>query len=307
MKKYLFIIKNNFQGTLLKIIFSFVLLSLFCISCSSQDSHNTKLPWDNETFEEGNKPFFEEIDDEDNSYTNSKLLSSFLLKPWNYEKDYNQTREYPLVIFLHGAGGYSNIPQSIGFLGYNNDEYKTNFPSFVLAPRFIDQWQGDYAELAGKIENIKKNYRIDESRIYIIGYSMGTYWTFPFLNYYYDYNSTLIAGMVCVAGTYKEDNLKSAVKKHLSLWEFIGENDSNYLRTIDVCNSIKNYYTGAMESTEYVPIAGYTDSITTIQNLKGIEVLKFTILKSAGHGIMSLPFKDSNVLLWLFSQDIQNR
>ena len=280
-------------------IFILVILFFSLYSCSF---------WSLESFEEENKPYFEEIDDEDSKYLDGNLLSSYLLKPWNYEKFYNFAREYPLVIFLHGSGAYPYIPQIVSMLGYHNDEYKSAYPSFVLAPRFTGQWGNDYDELIGKIENIKNSYRIDESRIYIVGYSMGAYWTIEFLNYYREYNGTMAAAFVSEAGlSYRGDPEKLIDKT--SIWIHVGDSDSSFSSSMNAYNSLKadSFFENAKETSEPVDIEEYEDSITTTHTVRFVEVLKNTVYKDTGHGVMSLPFKDPAVLEWIFEQDLLKR
>src|SRR5262245_64452229 len=57
-----------------------------------------------------------------------------LLKP----RDYDARQNYPLVIFLHGAGerGDDNEQQLVhGMNGFADDEIMAKYPAFVIAPQ----------------------------------------------------------------------------------------------------------------------------------------------------------------------------
>jgi hypothetical protein len=77
---------------------------LFFCSCqifdgnSSSDGNVSK-----ETFDESNRPGLEYYPADD----------YFFVKPWNYEKEYNSTRKYPLLIYLHGRSQIKYLKISI--------------------------------------------------------------------------------------------------------------------------------------------------------------------------------------------------
>jgi len=103
---------------------------------------------------------------------------------------YVASREYPLVLWLHGAAGRGsdNLLQiSAGnFLGthvWTTPENQAKFPAFVLAPQVSQtkMWARPHANtppvsirLALEIlDGVEKEYAIDRGRVYVAGQSMG--------------------------------------------------------------------------------------------------------------------------------------
>ena len=115
-----------------------------------------------------------------------------LLKPRNIEAG----REYPLVVFLHGAGerGDDNIAQLKYFPSWMSEPaMRSEYPCFVLAPQCPkerrwgsldfrkDQWRyteepiAEMEAVLGMLERTMKNQPIDADRVYLTGLSMGGY------------------------------------------------------------------------------------------------------------------------------------
>jgi predicted peptidase len=122
-----------------------------------------------------------------------------------YPKDYDQSKKYPLVLLLHGAGerGNDNEKQlTHGAKLFLTDESRANFPAIVIAPQCptdsywasvnIDRSTSpitlgfDYSKpitlpLRNAIELVQKisnEHGVDKKRIYITGLSMGGMGTF---------------------------------------------------------------------------------------------------------------------------------
>lgn len=95
------------------------------------------------------------------------------------------TKNYPLIIFLHGQGDIGNGTTDIYKVGregigkmVKNKTFPANFNvqgknySFiVLLPQF-DKW-ADAGDVNAMLDYAVKNYRVDQTRIYIVGFSMG--------------------------------------------------------------------------------------------------------------------------------------
>jgi predicted peptidase len=129
------------------------------------------------------------------------------------EPDYNPHRKFPLVVFLHGSGerGSDNDTQlKWGLMNFATPENMSRYPAFVLAPQCPsqDSWS-PYDEdiknppekksmrlLIALIQKLIKEGRVDPSRIYLTGLSMGGFGTFDALQRYPD----LFAAAVPVCG-----------------------------------------------------------------------------------------------------------
>lgn len=127
-----------------------------------------------------------------------------------YPQDYNSENEYPLVIFLHGAGerGTNNTSQMSNGPGtFANQIARENYPAIVIFPQCpnthmwsrrnkeqIDGvWIFDFPVEAepnlpmGMVINLTKdlidNQGVDENRVYVMGLSMGGIGTLEYLYY----------------------------------------------------------------------------------------------------------------------------
>ena len=135
-------------------------------------------------------------------------------------------KEYPLVIWLHGAGEKSlngvrsNEAQLLanrGALGYAAPEVQEKYPSYVVAPQTVspNRWEADRVVALVK-ELIAEYPDIDTSRIYISGCSMGGSGTW----------STILAApelfaaaIMAPGGSTESAEVLSAVKD-LPIWMF---------------------------------------------------------------------------------------
>ena len=94
--------------------------------------------------------------------------------------DYETSRgkRYPLLVFLHGSGERgSNLellkvhgPLKLAAAG-------KKFPFIVVAPQCPERRSWDADELVGLLNDLEKKFRVDRSREYLTGISMGGYGT----------------------------------------------------------------------------------------------------------------------------------
>ncbi len=268
----------------------------FLISCSKDNTSGTP-----ENFSDTARPYFQ-FDAAKNHY---------LLEPWNYNLSINANRKYPLVIFLHGSGGAGNISY-LNYIGYDNPDdsyvdetalaFQKEHPCFVIVPQTSSSW--DNNSLIEQVENIKSTYRIDDSRIYLIGYSMGGSGSYSFANDYYDYNKQLFAGIIRLAGQ-SQTSVRDAIAENTAIWLHIGllDTDLRIQVTRDAYDFFKNYHTNAIETTSAVPMDDYP-GITYTLKINGDDRFKRTEYDSVGHGVATLPFMDPYLIEWLFKQSL---
>jgi poly(3-hydroxybutyrate) depolymerase len=105
--------------------------------------------------------------------------------PAGYADPANNTKKYPLIIFIHGLGelgnGGSDLPKVLntGLPQYINQSKfpasftvgGVNYSFIVICPQFI-AWPGA-ADVDAVINYAAQQYRVDVSRIYVTGLSMG--------------------------------------------------------------------------------------------------------------------------------------
>jgi len=256
---------------------------------------------ESEIFNKSDRPKFE----------HNTSSNFYFCKPWNYDKSFNSERDYPLVVYLHGAGSAGKI-NYLDYLGYDANllfdnaqarNFQLNYPCFVLVPQTNDSWDND--KLINLIEDFKKSHRIDLNRIYLIGYSMGGSGSYSLANAYYQYNKHLFAGIIRLAGQ-SQTTLEDSIVKHTSVWLHIGLKDSE-LRiqvTRDAYDFLKANHLQSIETTSKVNISPYSGTTVTLTE-NGVEIAKKTEYNNVGHGINNLPFADEYLLKWLFSQQVK--
>jgi len=214
-----------------KIIF---LLLCVCFSISNSSAQSNRFS-------------FEKFIGKDGAALNYRLLSP----------DYNTTRKFPLIVFLHGSGerGSDNKSQlKWGVLNLATDEALSLHPAFVIAPQCPknEQW-ANYKEnkktrefnmdsvpsrtmtvLIDLINHFVKTHAIDRNRIYITGLSMGGYGTYDAIERY----PNLFAAAVPVCGAGDSSNAESIA--HISMWIFHGAEDPavNSLYSLDMLNAL---------------------------------------------------------------------
>ena len=214
--------------------------------------------------------------------------------------DYDKNRQYPVVVFLHGAfeKGNDNSSQLInGGDLFLRDSIRKNYPAIVIFPQCPanDAWVyfEDKRDSAGKLVDVFFPFQkkattpaalvkdlldslliagiADSSRIYIGGLSQGAMGVYDLLGRYPDYFTAAIS--ICGAGN---PGLTKRYEGKISLWIFHGEKDE----------VIKPEY-----------------SRTFYRKLKrsGTDI-RYTEYPQAGHNSWDSAFAEKDLLHWLFSK-----
>ncbi len=228
----------------------------------------------------------------------------YLCQPWRYTRAVNRFRNYPLLVYLHGSGG-AGEPRGLAHFGYGQGEvavnFKRNHPCFVYAAQTGGVW--DYSLLISQIEDIRLRYRIDAERIYLAGYSMGGSGSYALARAYHDYNGTVFAGIIRLAGQ-SQVELPDEIIEKSSIWLHIGLLDSEVRveTTRDAFDFLK--LPGLTEGGEAVRIPdhpGWTQSLYD----DGFARFRMTEYAVDGHGISNFPFSDPRLVEWLFERRLR--
>ncbi|HWN89053.1 MAG TPA: dienelactone hydrolase family protein [Chitinophagaceae bacterium] len=177
-------------------------------------------------------------------FAEGKTLPYRILYPANYDK----TKKYPLLLFLHGAGerGKDNEKQlAWGSKLFITDENRKNFPAIVVFPQCPEEsfWavtkidrsttplkiEFDYtaepnwplAAANELVKKISKEESVDKSRIYISGLSMGGMGTFESVYRYPD----IYAAALPICGGGDVNHYDKRVAK-VPFWVFHGAADA---------------------------------------------------------------------------------
>ncbi|MDE3247493.1 MAG: dienelactone hydrolase family protein [Bacteroidota bacterium] len=164
------------------------------------------------------------------------------------------TKKYPLLVFLHGVGelgnGTTDLPKLLNTAVPRLLSQKTFPPKFtvnntdysfiVLNPQF-KEWPQP-ADVNAVIDYAVAHYRVDQSRIYVAGLSMGGGNTW---DYAIAYASRVAAvAPICGASWPSKDQLGNIAKANLPVWAFHNSDDGTVgvnttITNVDNVNSFK--------------------------------------------------------------------
>ena len=235
---------------------------------------------------------------EANSFTSSEgyILPYRILWP----KDYDRARQkqYPLVLFLHGAGerGDDNRLQlTHGTTIFLNEENRTNFPAIVVMPQCAkdDYWaQMRQQEDGSRVYNFNEipnpglaatselldllllEEKVDSDRVYLVGISMGGMGTFELLA---RRPYTFAAAVPICGGT--NPALVPLYADQVPLWIFHGDQDG---------------------------VVSVEDSRRVVEVLEKLGVaVKYTEYKGVQHHSWDRAFAEPELISWLFAHRLK--
>jgi predicted peptidase len=210
-----------------------------------------------------------------------------LLKP----ADYDRSKKYPLVVFLHGAGerGDDNAKQLKHGMGdFAADAAMKKHPAFVMAPqcpsgqKWVDvDWSAPSHTLPEKpspalaatlnaIAALQNEFAIDPQRIYITGLSMGGYGVWDALAR----RPELFAAAIPICGGGDPAMAKQIMS--VPLWAFHGAEDKS------------------------VPVHRSREMIEAIKATGGHP--KYTEYPGVGHDSWTQTYSNPELHTWLFAQ-----
>jgi len=220
----------------------------------------------------------------DPNYPNDSLLFR-LLEPYQYNPA--ESIEYPVFVWLHpnGRQGTNNTNQmGDGWVDYLIDStMRVTFPAFVIAPQCspgMAWWEDNPRRPTDMtyrlLDSLINNERIDASRIYVMGWSLGGFGTWGMLespccpNY--------LAAAVPIAGAWpvSNENFDPVKYEGAFIWAGHGSNDNTVGvdRTRDRIAAIRDAGYNAIYSEFPVP-----------------------------HGSHDETMAEPDIWTWLFSQD----
>ncbi|PQP81219.1 phospholipase [Paenibacillus sp. PCH8] len=131
-------------------------------------------------------------------------------------------QKWPVILFLHGAGGRGNNLEMVKENGIPHiaDQDKS-FPFIVISPQcpVNELWAMQKEVVMAIVEHVLQNYPADQNRVYLTGLSMGGYgaWHLPM-----DYPDVFAAVAPICGGA---DPSKAEELQHVPVWAFHGAKD----------------------------------------------------------------------------------
>ena len=190
-------------------------------------------------------------------------------------KSYDQKKSWPLMLFLHGAGERgSNLNQVKKWGPPKRVGSKKDFPFVVISPQCPKNKRWDSAQLHSLIEHVAASHKIDQSRMYCTGLSMGGYGTWAMIAKY----PKLFAAVIPVCGGGDPSTAKNITE--VPIWAFHGGAD------------------------RVVP-ASRSQSMVDAINKAGGTKAKLTIYPGVNHNSWSKTYANEKVYAWLLSHHLK--
>lgn len=182
-------------------------------------------------------------------------------------------RALPLVLFLHGGGGRGgdnerHLLRGNGMIVQMFAGAENEFPAFVLAPQTSSQH--DVEKTLAVLEDVRSRYRVDPTRLYVAGQSLGGYGLFDLVAA----RPKLFAAAVVIAAS--GDPARAESLATVPVWFFHGENDA------------------------VVPVEGVRRLVAAAK--KAGATVRYTEYAGEEHGLAWLVVKERELVPWVFGQ-----
>ena len=206
---------------------------------------------------------------------------------------YKEGDKYPLVIYLHDVGkkGNDNEKQlAVGANMFLNPVNREKYPAYVLFPQcpkekwwtydrkpkdfdrlpFADTLTTELASVKELIDAYLGNPKVDRSRIYVMGFSMGAVGTYDIVLHYPE----IFAAAIPISGGIAAGHMKEA--RDVSFRIFHGDSDPSV--PVECSRRAYRELSAAGAKVEYIEIPG------------------------GKHGIANTAFGRDDFMEWLFKQ-----
>ena len=191
-------------------------------------------------------------------------------------KGYNENDKtiWPTILFLHGAGERGNNLDLVKLHGPPKLAEKKDLPFIIISPQCPAGQYWDLDILDALLKHAVSKYKIDESRLYLTGLSMGGYGTWN-LAVRYPQRFAAIAP-ICGGG----DTSKVCNIKNIPVWAFHGTQD------------------------KAVP---FKMSESMVNNLKSCGGnVEFTIVQDGGHDVWTQAYDNPLLFEWFLKFTNEN-
>jgi predicted peptidase len=187
-------------------------------------------------------------------------------------KDYDQQEQWPLLLFLHGAGERGDNLDMVKVHGPPKlVAAGQDMPFIVVSPQCPAGRWWEPVELTALLDEVSAKHKVDPDRIYVTGLSMGGFGTWQLASHIPDRLAAIAP--ICGGG----EPLQTRGYSHLPVWAFHGAKD------------------------EVVPLSR---SEVMIEALKGNGAdPKFTVYPEAGHDSWTETYDNPELYEWFLSHE----
>jgi predicted esterase len=202
--------------------------------------------------------------------TFTRQTGYLLSLPDGYHDD--TAKKWPLLFFLHGSGECGTDIEKVKVNGPPKlVAAGKHFPFIIVSPQAQDAdigWEPE--DLNQLLVYIKQTYRVDDTRIYLTGLSMGGFGTWALAIKHPEEFAGIIP--ICGGG----DSAEAWRLRHIPIWCFHGALDN------------------------VVPVARDEQMVTAAKKFN--PTVKFTVYPDANHNSWERTYNNDSVYDWLLSQ-----
>mgnify|MGYP000899161786 CR=1 FL=1 len=216
-----------------------------------------------------------------------------LLLPENY----NPSKKYPLVFFLHGAGerGNDNEKQLVhGAKLFLKEEVRTDYPAIIVFPQCPQN--SFWSNVDFKMENGKRIFGFKAEGEPTLAMKMAQELLYFILQEYPVNNKRVYAGGLSMGG--------------MGTFEIVRRNPKLFAAAFPICGGGEPSPASVMKKTKWWVFHGGKDDVVPpelsekmVDALKAIKAaVKFTLYPDANHNSWDPAFAEPELLSWLFKQ-----
>ncbi len=196
------------------------------------------------------------------------------LQPYKYltylpaDYDADAARRWPLILFLHGSGQCGANLDAVKAAGLPARlEHDHSLPFIVIAPQNPADVDWNPADLSDALDQTIQRLRVDATRIYLTGLSLGGYGTWMMASQY----SARFAAAVPICGAW--DPTDAPLLQDIPIWAFHGAKD------------------------DVVPLRDDQDMVEAVKKVGGN--IRFTIDPAAAHDSWTAAYARDDLYTWL--------
>lgn len=249
---------------------------------------------------------FKQLTYTDPSYSDKKLMYNLYVP-----KNYDPSKKYPLVLFMHDAGVVSNNPtrtltQGLGATVWAEPSEQAKNECFVLAPQYtsviVDDNNVPTEQMdmtVDLLKDLEKQYSIDSNRLYNTGQSMGGMTTIAMDIKYPD----MFAASFLVACQW--DAAKVAPMANKNLWIVVSEGDTKAYPGEDAITEVLKTKGATVNKATWNAEGSKEELATNVrQMLASNSSINYTVFKGGDHTYTwKYAYSIEGIRDWLFKQE----
>ena len=190
-----------------------------------------------------------------------------------YPEQFDPTGSYPLLFYIHGAGGRGRDTDKIVNHPFFTDTAPFCQNAICVAPQcYANTWFDIFEQLQDFVAHMIASQAVDQKRVYLMGASMGGYTTWQLAMAHPEWFAAIVP--ICGGGMY----WNAERLKYMGVWAFHGNADKTVF-----CEE--------------------SQKMVNAVNKKGGHA-KLTIYEGVPHNSWTPTFQSPEVWKWLFSQTL---